>query len=416
MSALSGLVVALCVGCGEPAPRDAEPAEVPAPHAPAGGAADPLVAAVADDARHLSDDAPQDAELAACVAQLAIELPGAVADLLDDLGYRDALADACASQRAVSAGDPAACDDLSATALRAGCRRRLAVRHGSPDACPHLLDRGREPVCLAWAARAPARCAAAWGTQAFVCRAPFEANPELCRELGVERAPCEAAVARVAPLLEPREPRALPHVEGALVARFVSDVGAARGSATPAAGAPTAAAAPGAPTAAGARRLDQPVELDLEHGVYVSREGCLATLQLAPERRTLAHRERLQLTPFLVGLGPLRDAPLRDQERPAAALRVGVLPVVGAPAVLAPPTEGPGGAGRRAPATVGPAPEVTGAVRVRSLQPRRGGAVVLEVDVRVPAEGGAYELRGELHTYVRDIDPLGECQAEPGLL
>ena len=59
-----------------------------------------------------------------------------------------------------------------------------------------------------------------------------------------------------------------------------------------------------------------------------------------------------------------------------------------------------------------------GEVQVPMLDPRRGGVVDLVVDVRVPAEGGVYRLRGVIHTYVRDIDPLNpaECQAAPGLL
>ena len=283
-------------------------------------------------------------------------------------------------------------------------RNALGVAHVVFGPLPpmHLLPGLPQP--LRWISgadaqrhdRALARWAAVWRTQELVCRAPFEANPELCRELGVERGPCEAAVARVGPLLEPLEPRALPHVQGDLRAQFVTDGSATGRSAE--------------------RPLDQPVELDLEHGVYVSRDGCVATLQIAPQRRTLAHRDQLQLSPFLVRLGVLADEALRDQQRGAEALRVGLIPMVGAPAVLAPAMEQPASASRAARVVPRPAPEASGTVRVLSLQPRRGGAVVLDVDVRVPAEGGAYELRGEVHTFVRDIDPLGECEVDAGVL
>lgn len=389
--ALGGVVWAMAVlgvGCGDRGRDDASRSqEGSAPQAQASGAAGTTEGTPGEpDESGPSAPRPDDE---ACVQQLAAELPQALGDLLDDLGYRDALADACAAQRAVSDGDEATCDGLTATALRAGCRRRLAVRHGRPDACPRVLDRGRDPVCLAWATRAPARCAAAVGTQALVCRAPFEANAALCRELGVEQAPCEAAVVRVGPLLEPREPRALPHVSGELVARFVAE------ETRPAGGPPAS--------------LPQPVALELGHGVYVSREGCTATLQLAPAHRTLAHREHVQLAPFLVPLGELREV-VEERTVPAGELVVGLLPVVGAPAVAS--REGEAGRSAREAA----APPLAGHVQVLRLQPRRGGEAALTVDVQVPAVGGAYHLTGELRTYVRDLDPPGECQAPAGLL
>ena len=182
------LVAVLLVACGTASERD--------PAASSTGEA-PAVSSAASDTQGVDPAAEAgSAEQRACVAELAAGLPEAISDLMEDLGYREALTEACEAQRAVREGDEAGCDGLTASALRAGCRRRLAVRHGRPDACPRVLDLGREPSCLAWATRAPARCAAAVGTQGLLCRAPFEGNVELCRELGVERAPCESAVQR----------------------------------------------------------------------------------------------------------------------------------------------------------------------------------------------------------------------------
>lgn len=325
-----------------------------------------------------------------CVAALAAGLPEALGDLIEDLGYREALDEACEAQRAVRDGHEAGCDGLTASALRAGCRRRLAVRHARPDACPRLLDMGRDPICLAWATRAPARCAATVGTQSLLCRAPFEGNVELCRELGAERAPCESAVTRFGPLLEPREARALPPVSGQLLVSFVAD-----------------RAAPGSVNG----QLEQPVELDLTRGVYVRRTDCVATLVLAPERHGISMRG-VVVAPFLLNLGPLRES-LRDETLEAsAALRVGLRPVRGGPQPLTMPTDAETA---RLDAELATA---EGEVQVLALDARRGGEVELAVDVRVPAEGGAYRLMGILHTYVRDIDPLaaGECQDANGLL
>lgn len=378
------LAAVLLVGCGTAPERD--------PAASSNGEAPRAPSAAGDPA---ADDPPagegESAEHRACVAELAAGLPEAIGDLMEDLGYREALAEACEAQRAAREGDEAGCDGLTASALRAGCRRRLAVRHGRPDACPRVLDLGREPVCLAWATRAPARCAAAVGTQGLLCRAPFEGNVELCRELGVERAPCESAVRRFGPLLTPREPRALPPVSGGLEASYVAD-------------------RPN-PGEAGAPGLELPVELDLSRGVYVRRADCEATLVLAPDRHGIALRS-VRVAPFLLQVGELRGA-LRDETLEASeALRVGLHPVPGGPQPLTAPTDAETA---RLDAELA---RTEGEVQVVTLDPRRGGEVSLVVDVRVPAVGGVYRLSGVLHTYVRDADPLppGECQPAPGLL
>jgi hypothetical protein len=378
------LAAVLLVGCGSASERD--------PAASSTGEAPAATSATSD--TEGVDPAAADGESAeqrACVAELAEGLPDAIADLMEDLGYREALEEACEAQRAVREGDEAGCDSLTASALRAGCRRRLAVRHGRPDACPRVLDLGREPACLAWATRAPARCAAAVGTQGLLCRAPFEGNVELCRELGVERAPCEGAVERFGPSLTPREQRALPAVSGGLEARYVADR-------------PT----PGEAPAAG---LELPVELDLARGVYVRRADCRATVVLAPDRHGIALRS-LRVAPFLLEVGALRGA-LRDETLEASeALRVGLHPIPGGPQPL---TAGTDAETARLDAELA---RTEGEVQVVTLDPRRGGEVSLVVDVRVPAVGGVYRLSGVLHTYVRDVDPVepAECQPAPGLL
>lgn len=376
-------LMVLLAGCGQ-ATREGEPSA--ASETPS---VDPA-ATSSENGDAQPGEPPQARAQRECVAALRAEVPEALSDLLQDLGYRQVLEDACEEQRAVSEGDEVGCDGLTASALRAGCRRRLAVRHGRPDACPRVLDLGRDPTCLAWATRAPARCAATVGTQSLLCRAPFEGNLELCRELGAERAPCEAAVARFGPLLEPREPRALPPVSGELLASYLSDRAAARPDAEP--------------------EAEQRVALDLGRGVYVSRAGCLATLVLSPERSGIASRS-VRLSPFLLHVGPLRST-LRDETLQAAdALQLGLQPAAGGARPLTMPTDAETAELDAELATT------EGEIQVVELDPRRGGVVDLVVDVRIPAEGGAYRVRGLVHTFVRDVDPVpAECQAAPGLL
>ena len=138
----------------------------------------------------------------ACLEELRARTPTAVAEGIADLGYDGFLDDVCRGMEAVKRGDVAACDALAISAGRAGCRRRLAIVHGTPSACPD--DRvvpGREAVCVAWAARDAGLCRAS--SDEARCRAVLDDDLRACRPLrGGDRSRCQAEVRRYASALE----------------------------------------------------------------------------------------------------------------------------------------------------------------------------------------------------------------------
>jgi hypothetical protein len=195
------LVVLLgLAACGAPAAETAQATEEDAPpsteeadEAPPG----PL------DREGLVDEL---GDMATCRQRLAEGLPVPVGDLLLDLGYDAALADACASVQAVRDGNAEACDALSVSRAQDGCRLRVALAQADPDACPPArIEPGRDPVCMALASRDPGLCLAAAAGDRELCEALVGRRPERCG--GVRAARCRALWERYGALLgEPEEP------------------------------------------------------------------------------------------------------------------------------------------------------------------------------------------------------------------
>jgi hypothetical protein len=134
----------------------------------------------------------------ACAARVQGSLSAEVAESIEALGYDRFVEDLCGGLAAVRAGDVAACDALSVSSARSSCRRRLALVHGRPDACPHDPSvSGREPVCVAWAARDAGLCRGASVGERERCEAVLAGQARLCRALPPElRARCTAEVSR----------------------------------------------------------------------------------------------------------------------------------------------------------------------------------------------------------------------------
>ena len=142
------------------------------------------------------DDVPED--INACATRLQDGTPVPIAELFADLGYDGFAEDACAGLAAVRAADARACDDLAAGALRDGCRRRVAIVSGEPDQCPDASAHGgRDPLCVAWAARAPGLCRAVARGERGRCYAVLADEPKRCRARDeLQAAHCRALVAR----------------------------------------------------------------------------------------------------------------------------------------------------------------------------------------------------------------------------
>lgn len=145
--------MASLVACGDDAPtRSAEPATE-----------------VAETAREsLSVTAPGPSE--DCPHALAEGTPAAVRTTLHDLGYDLLFADACTVQRAEQEGDPAICQELSVSTLRDRCVARVAIASAQPLACPPGRTMpGRDPLCVALAARDRRLCQVASVLDRAVC-------------------------------------------------------------------------------------------------------------------------------------------------------------------------------------------------------------------------------------------------------
>ncbi|MCA9617254.1 MAG: hypothetical protein KC586_31045, partial [Myxococcales bacterium] len=134
-------------------------------------------------------------DVTSCVTRLRAGVPVEVAESLADLGYDAVFEDLCRALDAAKKGDPTACGELGATALRDGCQRRVALASGNPDHCPPARGReGRDPICLAWTTGLVGLCDATVGDSRRTCRAVAARDASTCRA----DARCRAAVQRYA--------------------------------------------------------------------------------------------------------------------------------------------------------------------------------------------------------------------------
>lgn len=145
-------------------------------------------------------------DVPSCVERLRAGVPIELAESLADLGYDTVYDDVCHALAAAEAGDASGCEALSASALRDGCRRRVALATRDPDVCPPARGlAGRDATCLAWTTGLARLCDAARVGEERTCRAVGANDAARCR--GDAR--CEAAVKRyggsVAPLVAERE-------------------------------------------------------------------------------------------------------------------------------------------------------------------------------------------------------------------
>lgn len=302
--------------------------------------------------------------VAACLAQLRAHTPTLAAEALGDLGYDAFFDDACRALDAVHRRDVEACDALSVSTARRGCRRRLAMIAGDPGVCPEdLAIEGREPRCVAWAARDPALCDAETIADRPTCVAVLAGETSRCPPR--DRARCEAWVRRYASALgadrvsrAAREPAEL-HLD---VTRVLP------------------------PPASGGAPVDQaPITIDLPQlarGVRLRAEGC-------------AHRVILDE----------RGAP-----DVLSTTRPGLRAELDLPSDAAVPFE-------RAIAPLGASIEITvprigrasggaGTFTITALERALGGALEGTFVAELPLAPGALRVEGRFRTFVRDLDAL----------
>lgn len=143
-----------------------------------------------------------------CVAERA-KVDPLVGDALRAIGYDTFLRDACRMLEAAHDRKRETCDKLDSSALRTKCQSWVAMITPQADACPMVLDgipsRGRQPVCVAVAARDPRLCVAearlaSRGTcEALVLRDDAKCDPLLAPD----RASCKRELARWKSILSP---------------------------------------------------------------------------------------------------------------------------------------------------------------------------------------------------------------------
>ena len=186
IAVLAGLLVA----CELPRSPPTPPREPPPP---------PRSAATGGPAAPEGPRAPELREgdpVARCVARnreaLTPELRRALDALQDDV----LLADSCRMELAVRGGAPEACAAVVLPALRVECGFRAAVTAGRPEGCPSAPGSvGRDPTCVALAARDSSLCAAARIVERQRCLALAYGSPAPCATLAPELRPsCERGI------------------------------------------------------------------------------------------------------------------------------------------------------------------------------------------------------------------------------
>ncbi len=161
-----------------------------------------------------------------CVAERA-KLDPLVGDALGAIGYETFLRDACRLLEAAKDKKRETCDKIDSSALRSRCQSWVAMVAQTPDACPMqfegIVTRGRNPSCVAIAAKDPRLCAGeARVIQRGTCEALTLRDPKKCESLlPSHRALCQREVERwksvLATPLEGLEP--LPVPKGKLTVR-----------------------------------------------------------------------------------------------------------------------------------------------------------------------------------------------------
>ncbi|UJR82435.1 hypothetical protein [Sandaracinus amylolyticus] len=357
-------VLLACAACSDPAPAP-EPI-APAPSAPSDAEETPapLPASWPTDVEDLSTAIEHFESVAECLANLRAHTPTLAAEALGDLGYDAFFDDACRALDAVHRRDAAACDALSVSTARRGCRRRLAMIAGDPTVCPEdLAIEGREPRCVAWAARDPSLCDAEAIADRATCVAVLAGEASRCPPR--DRARCEAWVRRYARALgtervsrEAREPAEL-HLD---VTRVLPP---------PASG--------GAPVTQAPIAIDLP---QLARGVRLRADGCTHRVMLdergAPD----------VLSTTRAGLRAELDLP-SDATLP---LERAIGPL-GASIEVAVPRVGRAGGGE-------------GTFTITTLDRTLGGAFAGTFHAELPLAPGALRVEGRFRTFVRDLDAL----------
>ncbi len=146
--------------------------------------------------------------LSSCIAARA-SLDPLVGDALRGIAYDTFLRDACRMLEAAKDKKPDTCKSIDSSALRMKCEAWVAILMQAPEGCPLLSpsipSRGRDPSCVALAAKDPRLCVAEpRASSRATCEAMATRDPKKCQPLlPAERAGCERETARWQKVLAP---------------------------------------------------------------------------------------------------------------------------------------------------------------------------------------------------------------------
>jgi hypothetical protein len=292
----------------------------------------------------------------ACMKQRTSSLDPLVGDAVDAIGYDTFLRDACRVLEAAKNKEPKKCDLIDASSLRARCRTVTSMVAGDVEGCPLKSpakpELGRDATCIAAALRSPAMCAGAQKRDRPACEALLAHDTKPCAALALDdqRVPCMRDAARFRGVLSGAPVLAkVPPPKGTL------DV---HGDGKP---------DPSQTTA----DLDN----DVGSGVVVVLDGKRKRLSFGrfddsfPRATQPLERMRLALSLAV------------SEDKPGEVIEV-ALTVPGAPHASC------AGDGCR-----------TITVKVTTLEPKRGGALVLSADGTL----GGFRIRADVSTFVRDV-------------
>lgn len=368
------MALLLVTACSE-AEAPPRPPPTPAPTRPAIEAPDeppPPSASWPSDVEGLRASVDAFTTVEACLASLQAETPTAVAEAVADLAYDGFFDEVCESLAAVKAGDAEACDALGPSTTRAGCRRRLALLHGRPAACPEdRVDEGREPECVAWAARDASLCRAAPVSARGRCEAVLSGDVARCARLrGGDRVRCEAAVRRYADALGEERQRSPAAEEEAVFQLTATEEG--HDAVT--------------------------VERDaLDRGVTLSPRACRWAVRLMRPTGEL---------PAPLSPGAFAPTFFLELAVPPGDARPITLPLNASDAVLSLALPRHGG--------LTSVSGAEGSLQLDAFEPRRGGAITGSFSGTLRRGDATIRIEGRISTFVRDLEPMpARCAESP---
>ncbi len=309
--------------------------------------------------------------LDACVVSRRVE-DAVLGDALLALGYDGFTKDACRVLQAAKANRRELCRDITVSTLQRHCEIVVAVVAKEPEQCPkELLGRGREPTCLALAARDRRLCAAVEESDRPRCEAMLAGDTKRCAASArAARGACERDAERWRAILT--------EANGA---------NAAAPLAAPA-GKFRIEAKLGAPMRG---KGEGDLAFELRRGVVVVEERGAATL------RRIDIGAIGDSVSALPSIDPVVRAtiewPMPAEGKPnAASEKSGQARVRKIELVV------PGGGSYTAPPT-----NSALTVTTKKLDPRRGGIVELVIDGTVGEGERVYGVHVEVRTFVRDV-------------